>query len=140
MNSENKIKKKLNQYSSTVSEIKQLKDRIDDLQDRKTSIKGMSFDSIPSASGNSDKIADLICQIDLLERQYVDKLSKLYRQQEEVEELLESLDGKEREIIRKRYMECKPWETICFEMNYSWRQMHRFHNYILVKLELARRV
>ena len=126
----------LQQYANTNYEVEQIKEKIIELRDRMTTITSTQFDAVPGGHSNGDKIGGLVAKIDELERTYQDKLLTLVTNQMTLESLIEQLNDKERLLIRKRYEECKTWETVCVEMNYSWRQMHRLHAYTLTKLDL----
>ena len=72
-----------------------------------------------------------------LRGQYRRCIEELTAAQLEVERLIETLEPREREIFRLRYIDGAKWEDICVIMSYSWRQVHRAHSAALQKLEEA---
>lgn len=60
-----------------------------------------------------------------LRGQYRRCIEELTAAQLEVERLIETLEPREREIFRLRYIDGAKWEDICVIMSYSWRQVHR---------------
>ena len=70
-------------------------------------------------------------------RRMLAELEALTAAQLEVERLIETLEPREREIFRLRYIDGAKWEDICVIMSYSWRQVHRAHSAALRKLEEA---
>ncbi len=128
------IKKKLQNYADMQLEHTQLKERIDSLREQLTSIHSQNFDGIVAMSGNSDKIGDMVSTLSDLETTYIQKSNELMRKMIEIERSINTLEPMERVVVRKRYMECKPWETICVEMNYGYRGILKVHSRILQKL------
>ncbi len=43
-------------------------------------------------------------------------------------------DARDRVVIHKKYVDCKTWECICVEMNYSYRGIQKIHSKILQEL------
>lgn len=129
------IKQKLQRYSYTMEQAKDLEVRIAETRSRMSSISSTQFDAIPGCHGNSDKIGDTIAKLCEIESKYIDMIGKLAEEELEINELINTLDLKEQRLIRLRYVDCKKWEDICYIMNYSWRAVHKLHSNILVKLE-----
>lgn len=128
------IKKRLQMYSIMKEELEQLDERIKELQDKMTNIRSQSFDGVIANSGNSDKIGETIATISDLQTLYIRKSNELMRETLQIEKMISKLDVLERVIIRKKYLECKTWETVCVEMNYSYRGLQNIHSRIIQKL------
>ena len=128
-------KEELMQYGSIELEVKQLKERIEYLEEKKTSIKSQVITDMPTGGGERTDILTLITKIEDSQIELIQKQSKLVEIMESIEHTIDGLeDSTERIILRARYLECKKWEQICVELNYSWRQIHRLHSNILKKI------
>ena len=85
--------------------------------------------------GERTNILTLITKIEDSQIELIQKQSKLVDIMESIEHTIDGLeDSTERLILRSRYLQCKKWEQICVELNYSWRQIHRLHSNILKKI------
>lgn len=128
------IKKRLYRYSDLKLEHEQLKERIDSLREQLTSIRSQTFDDVVACSGNSDKIGDMISTLSNLETLYIRKSNELMKEIIFIERLINQLESRDRILMRKKYIECKTWETVCVEMNYSYRGIQKIHSKILQSL------
>lgn len=128
-------KEELMQYGSIELEVKQIKERIEYLEEKKTSIKNQVITDMPVGGGEGADILTLITKIEDSQIELIQKQSKLVDIMESIEHTIDGLeDSTERLILRSRYLQCKKWEEICVELNYSWRQIHRLHSNILKKI------
>ena len=128
-------KEELMQYGSIELEVKQIKERIEYLEEKKTSIKSQVITDMPTGGGERTDILTLITKIEDSQIELIQKQSKLVDIMESIEHTIDGLeDSTERLILRSRYLQCKKWEQICVELNYSWRQIHRLHINILKKI------
>ena len=128
-------KEELMQYGSIELEVKQLKERIEYLEEKKTSIKSQVITDMPTGGGERTDILTLITKIEDSQIELIQKQSKLVDIMESIENTIDRLeDSTERIILRSRYLQCKKWEQICVELNYSWRHIHRSHSNILKKI------
>lgn len=66
---------------------------------------------------------------------YKAKLDELTKAQLEIERAIESLTPVERELIRLRYIDDRPWHRVASEIHYSEPQTLRIHGDILEKLK-----
>lgn len=71
---------------------------------------------------------------DELRTRYLQKVAELENAMAKIEEAILVLDPMERTLIRLYYIKGKTWEQVCWEMAYSWRQVHRIHAKALEKL------
>lgn len=62
------------------------------------------------------------------------EITKGLREMQCIENIIEGLDEKEKLLMRYRYIKGLKWETICYKMDYSWRQIHNIHSKILKEL------
>lgn len=129
------IKHRLQNYSRINLQVERLRERIETLQDRMYSLKSSSdMSEIQASGGNSDKIGGNVALLVDLEEMYLDELSKLLEEQKEIEDMIKGLEPVERLLIRARYIDGLPWESICNIIGYSWAQTHRIHSSTLNKL------
>lgn len=74
------------------------------------------------------------------------KLLKVYKRKEEsladamleIERIIDAcdtLEPRERTLIRLYYADGLTWEQVCVEMSYGWAQVHRIHSDALNKLK-----
>lgn len=129
------IRVKLKEHISKREEVKELSEKIEHLKDSLTSIKSSSQFGVRAASGSYDKIGEFIATIERLETIYYKKMCDLTKETIEIEQIINALPSRERRLIRSRYLEGHTFEQICYEMNYSWRHVHRLHGEALKKLE-----
>lgn len=128
-------KEELMQYKTIKVEIKQLKERIEYLEERKTSIKSQVITDMPTGNGEGTDILSLIVMIEDAETELIQKEKQLIATMNKIEHTIDNVENSlDRCILRARYIECKAWEQICVELNYSWRQIHRLHSNILKKI------
>lgn len=129
------IKQKLKHYRYNSKELVSLKQRIEALKDRQTSIRSTSdFTDVIASTGNSDKIGELIAKIVDLQQLYYEKMLQILDEQKELESMIECLDPDERLLIRLYYSDGYTWEEVAVYMGYTWRHIHRLHSKILEKL------
>lgn len=127
-------KKQLKEHISKREEAAELKERMFKLEEQISSIKSSSHFSV-RGSGTKDAIADLIIQIESTKNCYYKKLLEIEQETQAIENALESLPSVKRRILRKRYLEGMTFESICHQMHYSWRHIHRLHGEALKELK-----
>ena len=111
-------------------------EQITELRSRLTSIGCATDNERVQTSLKGDKYTDTIAKIMELEDLVNDDIDKLTEYKLQARELIEGLDSNvEKIVLYKRYFECKPFEQIAVECNYSWRQIHRIHGNALMKLD-----
>ena len=93
-------------------------------------------DGLPHGSSSSGSIVEraAIKHAELLER-YQRKTIELAAAMLAIEEAIEVLDPTERMLMRLYYIDGLTWEEVSYEINYSWRQVHRIHRRALEKLQ-----
>ena len=106
-------KEELRQYRSIKIEICQIERRILELE----------------TIGHDDDI------IQPLRDYYRNKLEDLIRGQQKIEQVIESLDSPERELMRLRYIDGMDWTEVAATINYEWAQTHRVHARALNKIK-----
>ena len=93
------------------------------------------FTGMPSGGAREGSRTDeLVARHDELLTLYRDKLRLLTDAQLAVERAIDVLAPTERRLMRLRYLDGLRWETVCVEMSYSWRQVHRAHAHALAQI------
>ena len=128
------IKHRLHAYNDRKHELQQLEQQVEQLEVTITAPRGQAMDGMPKGSGGGDAMAAVVAELVGLKEKYMAKMRQLLKAQAEVEELIDSLEPVERSLMRCRYIDGLPWESVCVVMNYSWRQAHRIHGRALNKL------
>lgn len=128
-------KEELRHYADLV---KERDDIIERICRKDSAIKSASIQHItgmPRAEGNNvDKIGRAVAQIERLKELYYTKLVEIEATLFKIEKAISKLDPLERRLIRLRYIDCKAWEDVCYELGYEWANTHRIHARILRKL------
>lgn len=125
-------KEELKEYIETKREIEIIKEKIEFLESKKTSIKSQIITDMPRGEAEQDRLGQLLIQIEELIDSYNEKQDKLLKQQLKIENEIEKLDNAiDRNIMRLRYLKGLSWEKICVEVGYKWAQVHRHHKRIL---------
>lgn len=121
-------KERLRHYIDIKREATQIRSTLQELEASMTAPRAQALDGMPrSGSQAYDHLSDVVARHQDLIDQYCDKLDELAAEQMQIEQAIESLQPRERELIRYRYIEGLSWEEICVRMSYSWRQTHRIH-------------
>lgn len=127
-------KEELMQYKNLKIEINKLEERIEALEEQKTSIKSPTITDMPNG-GKGLELLDLMVMIEETQTRLTEKRKELLKMLNKIEDVIETLDNSlDRNILRARYIECKKWEQICVELHYSWRQIHKLHSDVLKKI------
>lgn len=128
-------KDELLQYKGTEKEINQLKERIEMLKEKKTSIKSQIITDMPLGGEGVDTTA-LMIMIENAVEELIKKEESLLDIMLEIEECIDELDDPtERFILRARYIEGKTFEQIAVDIDRSWRHTIRKHGEILEKIK-----
>ena len=111
-------------------------EQITKLRGRLTSIGSATDNESVQTGYIRDKIADTIANIMELEELVNDDIDRLTEYKLKARYMIEELESNiEKIILYKRYFECKHFEQIAIECNYSWRQTHRIHSNALINLD-----
>ncbi|PHV69768.1 hypothetical protein CS063_13700 [Sporanaerobium hydrogeniformans] len=114
------------------------KDKLEEIRERRKSIKSSSNSNIAPGSHVStpnSSMIDSIVSIEELEKMLDAKLSHMYKLENEVVEKLEVLEPKERVVIKLHYFEGETLEHICGVIKYSWRHTMRIYKGAMEKLK-----
>lgn len=126
-------KEELRKHRDDVRELDQLDELITRIRSQLESPKVARLSHVP-AGGKGVTFADLVTKLMDLERKYNERWDQLIESQLKVESAIESLDGRDRVIMRAYYIQRKSWEQIAEEQNYSLIWLWQLHGRILQKL------
>ena len=120
-------KERLQQYRWIKLEIKQLEERLFELENK--AIKTTKTISADPRSGSKvpDGLAETVCAIaDLIDIINVKRTASMV-EEKEIERAFDSLTTDKRCLLRMRYSEGLSWSDICIKLNYSRAQIDRMH-------------
>lgn len=130
----NETKKMLSKYRDIKRELMQVRQELVVLETELYTPKGSSLDGMPKGSGDGSILINRIAAKKDLQTLYETQYVEMLQSQKEIELILNGLESIERQILRYRYVDGLRWEKICEKMNYSWSQIHRYHNKALRKV------
>jgi DNA repair exonuclease SbcCD ATPase subunit len=135
---ENEKKKEyLNSYKNLCRKLQSLEEQLQSLREVEQSAKIQQLSDMPHGSKQSDlsdyilKLESILSKIARTKRECMDKKLEIENRIADVP------NGIQSSILHKRYIEFKPWEQICVEIDYSWRQTHNLHSKALSNFNIA---
>ena len=131
-----KKKEYLNSYRNLCRKLQSLEDQLRSLREVEQSAKIQKLSDMPKGNRQTD-LSDLMVKEEVLFTKIVRMKADCLERKLEIENCIVNMqDGLESTILHKRYIEVKPWEQICVDINYGWRQTHRLHEKALNKLHI----
>lgn len=128
MTENDKKKEYLKSYKKLCDKLKSLEDQLQSLREVEQSAKIQQLSDMPKAHRQAD-LSDVMVKIEAIYTKIIRLRAECIEKKLEIESRIADMpDGIEADILRKRYLEFKPWEEICVELNYSWRQTHYLHS------------
>lgn len=121
-------KEYLNSYKKLCRKLQSLEEQLQSLQEVEQAAKIQRLTDMPKGCLQTD-LSDYMVRVDEIELEIRSKRKECIYKKLEIERcILDMEDGVECDVLHKRYIEFKPWEQICVEINYSWMQTHRIHS------------
>lgn len=128
-------KEYLESYRLIQTRINVLMSEIERLRAEAESVS-INLDGMPKGQSSMDKISRLVAEIADYESTLTDELSGLYiRRMRIITQLGKLKSHKHQLLLQKRYIDCKSWETIAYEMNISWRYCYMLHGSALAEFK-----
>lgn len=132
-------KEELQNYRSLKREQKHVEAKLEEIETALYSVRAQQLTGMPSAppkpgSTLEAAVARHTEDLEALRTHYRELLDRLTTQQLAIEQAIEGLDTKARDLMRLRYIDGRKWEEVCVLMSYSWRQVHRIHSDALITL------
>lgn len=126
-------KKDLRAYILAKKDVEKISDELRELEAKLYSPKAPSMDGMPKASGVTGA-DDLIIKYLDLQRKYEQKLGKMFKVFDEINEEINDLPADERYIIRCRFVLGLTIRQTALEANYSEAQIKRIQKRAMEKL------
>lgn len=123
----------LEEYKLMQTRLNVLQTEIERLRAEAESVS-INIDGMPKGGQTDDKTARLAVQIADMETTWQQELSWLWsRRMKIISQLGELKNHKHQTLLHKRYIECKTWEAIAYEMDISWRYCYMLHGSALAE-------
>lgn len=128
-------KERLKAYKAMNRELQDLRRRIVNLDETLQSPRSQRLDGMPRGGSGENYVREerLDDKAELLEL-YKAKEAELAAELLAIEQAIDSLEPRERLLIRLHYIDGQTWEQVCISMTYSWAQVHRIHGAALERL------
>ena len=129
---ENEQKKEyLRRYQKHVRKIKRIESDLEEIKLMKR-YPSMSNDGMPRGTNNSD-LSSYAAVLDKKERELVRERYLRIKDYSEISKQIELLENiQEKDVLHYRYIKGLDWWKVAEIMNYSERQIHRFHGNALL--------
>lgn len=95
----------------------------------------INLDGMPKGTGKGDRFERLAIQLAETESTLMQEMSVLWSEKIKAIETLGLLQSKHQAILTARYLDCKKWEQIAYEMDISWRYCYILHGHALAELD-----
>lgn len=131
-------KEYLSEYQWASKEARSLLDSIETIQTRleSTAAKQLEAEGAQHSGSGRDIQSELIIRKVELEEMLLRKYKEILRKREQIEGVIEQVEsGRERTLLRMRYIQCMKWEEICVAIGYEWTQTHSIHGKALKEVE-----
>ena len=130
-----KKKEYLWQYQESVRRVARIESELEEIRAMRTSIS-VSNDGMPSGSGQSD-LSSYAAELDRLERNLIsERYNRIVLYKDIVRRIKRLRIRNENDVLFYRYIKGLDWWEIAEKMNYSERQIYRYHGRGLVHFEL----
>lgn len=130
-------KEYLNSYKNLCRKLQSLEEQLQSLKEIGQTAKIQELSDMPRGNKQQD-LSDYMVMVDELERKIQSKRENCIERKLEIEACIANVEnGIESMILHKRYIKLKPWEQICIEVNYGWRQTHKIHSRALANFKSA---
>ena len=128
-------KEYLDSYRLIQTRINVLMSNIERLRAEAESVS-ISLDGLPRGTATSDKMSRIVAEMADLESTLMEEMSGLFiRRMKIITQLGMLKSHKHQLLLQKRYIECKSWEVIAYEMDISWRYCYMLHGSALADFE-----
>ena len=125
----------LESYKQIQTRINVLQAEINRLRTEAESVS-INLDGMPKGTANDDKLSRIVADMADLKSTLITEMSGLYTKRIRIITLLGMLKNHSHQtILHKRYIECKTWETIAYEMDISWRYCYMLHGSALAEFQ-----
>jgi len=127
-------KQQLQNYGWLQRNIQKLDEKILELRSAAEKITTTISNEPKGKSNEHDKMAGIVAKLADVEEILKIQLHESYVTLGNIEEAIGNLPELEKYLIRARYIDCREWEEICLDMNYSLAGIHKCHTKALKML------
>mgnify|MGYP004662501727 FL=1 len=128
-------KRTLKSYLSLCREIEILRQERAELLN--SGLGAANNDGLPHGSRVSNPTADIAARAASIAAELSQKLNECIDLRLQIEQAVNALnEPRERELMRRRYIEGQRWEQVAYEMNYTLRHVTRLHGRILQRMRV----
>ena len=129
-------KEQLKAYRAIKLERDKLAAMVEELEGTLYGPKAQRLDGLPrGGAGTHSAVEDAAIKHAELLGKYQQRMAELSAALAEIEKAIETLEPRERTLIRLHYAQGLTWEQVCVAMRYEWAQIHRIHAKALEKLK-----
>lgn len=125
------LKKDLQEYRWVRRNIQRMEERLLELESEATRQTTRISRDPKTTRRSRDPMADVVVKIVAVQEDINRQLKHSYELMRQIEQAMEALPPREAYLVRARYVDCKSWEQIAVDMNYSWQHIHRIHAHAL---------
>lgn len=128
-------KEELKEYIHIKQEKEQLHRLLKQLEAEEIAPAIQKLTGMPHNPSGPKSTVEIIAErrMELMER-YRRMIADLDAKQMKIEAAIESLEGRERTLMRHKYIEGMKWNEVCEAEYYGWDTVHRIHRSALDKL------
>lgn len=127
-------KDELNEFHWIKRNIDKLEEKLLELEAAATRVT-TKLTHEPKGGSFGDSLSDIVSSIMATQEEINRNVKRMYDCMRDIENAIAVLTPREAYLMRLRYLDLKTWESICVDMNYSWKHIHRIHSAALKKLE-----
>lgn len=121
-------KERLRRFRDLLAEKVHLEQQLETIEGVLYNPKIQQLKQTPRASSKGNPTEDLIAKHLELVDLYQDKLVGLAMEQLAIENAIERLPIRERNVLRAYYIRGLTWEEVAVDVGYTWRHVHRVHS------------
>lgn len=134
-----KKKRFLKSYLESVRRLNRIQAELAEVRSMRASIS-VSHDGMPHGGGQGD-LSGYVAELDGLERELMKERYNRIRLYKDIAERIKAVKNSyEQDVLFYRYIKGLDWWEIAEKMQYSERQIHRFHGKALARFELPKDV
>lgn len=124
-------KERLRAYRALKQERDEVRQMIEEIESALYDPKVPRLEPVPGGGGSKpDGITPTDAKIDKRDELlalYAEKCAQMDEELLAIEKAIDSMEPREKTLLRLHYVKGLTWENVCVEMGYSWRQIHRIH-------------
>lgn len=135
---DNEVKKEyLRSYQNHVRRIRRIEEEVAELREMMQSCRAIGYDDMPHGSGGQSDLSNSVAEMQSMIDELRKESEQRYRLYKEVVRRINKLkSARENDVLFYRYIKGFGFWEIAEKLNYSERQIRRFHGLALAHFEL----